>query len=550
MLNDINKFLLLLQDKKFNEARTFIDSQNIEIDNGNKYALKGILELEQKNYDQAIQYLKKASFIFPKNFAHNFNLAIAMGKKQQISDAIKQFKICISNNYRKEDSFLGLTELLIIKKKFNLAIKILLNIKNFNEKIYYQLSFLYKQTNSNQLAEKYILLALDKNPENINSLFLYAEVLRKLGKNKISIEIYNKILEINPNLKLTLVNIANCYGEIEMLHESIKFFNKYQTDDPNNIDVNYYDSQMKLKIGQFENKVFSNFDNRFFISERTVKQYYNINQKLWTGNYIDKLLVWSEQGIGDHIFFSKHLEEISSKVKNLIFLTSPRLVNLFKNYFYNKSNNNIKIDTLDNKIEDFDAHLPAGSIMRIINYNPKQNLRKASAFLKPKKEDNVFFSKHIDHKVLNIGLSWKSSNNKEIHRNIEFKTIMNSLNKNIKASFYNLQFDLNNDEIEEAKKNNLIFFNNLDYKKDIDKVASIIDNLDIVVTIQNTTAHLSCALNKKTYLLLPQGSRWYWGSENIDQWYKVATIFKQNKLFDWNEVLKLVERKIKNEQKL
>lgn len=550
MLNDVNKFLLLLQHKKFNEARSFIDSHKIKIDSGNKYALKGILELELKNYDQSIQYLKKASLIFPKNFAHNFNLAIAMGGKKQISDAIKQFKICINNNYRKEDSFIGVTELLITKKKFNLAIKILLSIKSFNEKIYYQLSFLYKQINLNQLAEKYILLALDKNPKNINSLFLYAEVLRKLGKNKISIEIYNKILEINPNLKLTWVSIANCYGEIEMYNESIKFYDKYLKHDPSNIDVNYYDCQIKLKIGQFENKVFSNFDNRFFISERTVKQYCDINQKLWSGNYVNKLLVWSEQGIGDHIFFAKHLEEVSSKVKNLIFLTSPRLVNLFKNYFYNRSNNNIKIDTLENRIKDFDAHLPAGSIMRMIKYSPQQNQEKASAFLKPKKEDNIFFSKHINRNVFNVGLSWKSSNYKEIHRNIDFKTIINSLNKNIKASFYNLQFDLNNHEIEEAKENSLIFFNNLDYKKDVDKIASIIDNLDIVITVQNTIAHLSCALNKKTYLLLPLGSRWYWGSENMDQWYKVATIFKQNKLFDWNEVLKLVKSKIKNEERL
>ena len=126
------------------------------------------MELELKNYYQAIQYLKEASFIFPKNFAHNFNLAIALGKNQQISKGIKQFRICISNNYKKEESLLGITELLISKKKFNFAIKILLNSKTFNEKIYYQISFLYNQIYSIQLAKKYILLALDKNPKNIN----------------------------------------------------------------------------------------------------------------------------------------------------------------------------------------------------------------------------------------------------------------------------------------------------------------------------------------------------------------------------------------------
>lgn len=537
----------LLQQKKFNEAKSLINSQNFGINESNKSALKGILEFELKNYDKAIHYLKEASFTFPKNFSHNFNLAIALGKNQQILKAIKQFRICINNNYKNEDSLLGITELLIDKKKFNFSIKLLLNSKLFSEKIYYQISFIYNKIYLAQPAEKYVLLALDKNPKNINSLFLYAEILRKLGKNLKAIEIYNKILEIDPNLKISLLSIANCYGEIEMYNESIKSYEKYLTHHPTSIDANYYYSQIKLKTGQFEDKIFLNFDNRFFISERATKQYYNINHKLWSGNYVDKLVVWSEQGIGDHLFFSKHLEEISLKVKNLIFLTSPRLVNLFKNYFKNKPFINIQIDSLENKVKDFNAHLPAGSIMRIIKYNSQQNFRKASRFLEPEQKDNAFFSKYINNKFLNVGLSWKSSNTKEIYRNINFEQIINTLNKNIKTQFYNLQFDLSSIEIEEAKKSNLIFFDNLDYKKDIDKVASIIENLDVVITVQNTIAHLSCALNKKTYLLLPLGSRWYWGSENVDQWYKVATIFKQNKLFDWDEVLKLVNSQLKNE---
>ena len=112
---------------------------------------------------------------------------------------------------------------------------------------------------------------------------------------------------IDPNLKISLLSIANCYGEIEMYNESIKSYEKYLTHHPTSIDANYYYSQIKLKTGQFEDKIFLNFDNRFFISERATKQYYNINHKLWSGNYVDKLVVWSEQGIGDHLFFSKHL---------------------------------------------------------------------------------------------------------------------------------------------------------------------------------------------------------------------------------------------------
>ena len=69
MIN-INKFMSLLQQKKFNEAKSLINSQNFGINESNKSALKGILEFELKNYDKAIHYLKEASFTFPKNFSH------------------------------------------------------------------------------------------------------------------------------------------------------------------------------------------------------------------------------------------------------------------------------------------------------------------------------------------------------------------------------------------------------------------------------------------------------------------------------------------------
>ena len=126
---------------------------------------------------------------------------------------------------------------------------------------------------------------------------------------------------------------------------------------------------------------------------------------------------------------------------------------------------------------------------------------------------------------------------------------MHIIKKIPNIKIHNLQFGLDKGEIDNININKLVYYKNVDYKNDLNTIAAIIENMDFVITIQNTVAHLSCALQKKTLLLLPMGSRWYWGLENFDRWYGCAKIFRQKKKFDWliplNELIKYVKNEIK-----
>ena len=71
----------------------------------------------------------------------------------------------------------------------------------------------------------------------------------------------------------------------------------------------------------------------------------------------------------------------------------------------------------------------------------------------------------------------------------------------------------------------------IDNFNDIDGLASLIDACDFVVSVSNTTAHISGAIGKKTYLMLPKnrGQLWYWSKENAKSiWYKSIEIFERN----------------------
>ena len=147
-------------------------------------------------------------------------------------------------------------------------------------------------------------------------------------------------------------------------------------------------------------------------------------------------------------------------------------------------------------------------------------------------------------KGFKIGLSWKSLNRNEQHRNISLQNLISILpHKN--CSLINLQFGDVSREISEVEKyffNKIHSIRDLDNFNNIDELSFLINNLDLVITIQNTTAHLSLGLHKKTFLLLPTNSRWHWGvSGEKSVWYPTAKIFRQSKLNYWEDVLNNVK---------
>jgi hypothetical protein len=70
---------------------------------------------------------------------------------------------------------------------------------------------------------------------------------------------------------------------------------------------------------------------------------------------------------------------------------------------------------------------------------------------------------------------------------------------------------------------------------------SLINKLDLVITIQNSTAHISLSIGKKTFVLLsykPPRFYWYGSSAEKSYWYPEAILYRQkNAEDDWKKIL-------------
>ena len=149
-------------------------------------------------------------------------------------------------------------------------------------------------------------------------------------------------------------------------------------------------------------------------------------------------------------------------------------------------------------------------------------------------------------------MSWISKNEDiGINKSISLETLNPLLSlKNI--TFIDLQY---NNTIDERKKfydtNNIKIekFEHIDNFNDLNGVTSLIEICDFVITISNTTAHLSGSLGKKTYLLLPKGKGllWYWSSKNKkSNWYPSIEILQQNVVGSWVSVINKLTKILKD----
>ncbi|NCV88374.1 MAG: glycosyltransferase, partial [Oxalobacteraceae bacterium] len=73
---------------------------------------------------------------------------------------------------------------------------------------------------------------------------------------------------------------------------------------------------------------------------------------------------------------------------------------------------------------------------------------------------------------------------------------------------------------------------------DFADTAAIISQLDWVISVDTSVAHLAAALGKETWIPLPKVSDWRWlEARNDSPWYSQVRLFRQSTAGDWNPIL-------------
>src|SRR5262249_36442723 len=115
------------------------------------------------------------------------------------------------------------------------------------------------------------------------------------------------------------------------------------------------------------------------------------------------------------------------------------------------------------------------------------------------------------------------------------------------CSFVSLQYGNVSDEIKEFNtthaKSIVEFPQEAVY--DFEELAGLIEALDLVVSVQNTTVHICGALGKTCLAMVPSQPEWRYGvSGNEMAWYSSIELFRQTRMGEWSEVVNNISARV------
>ena len=402
----------------------------------------------------------------------------------------------------------------------------------------------YKKFNDLENAKKNLKLAIQFKPNNENYFFELAEIYKEMKKFSNSKENFEKAIKIEPlniaaNVSYAIL-INDEFGETEKAKKIIFKFDKLF---PRHKNITTIKAWLLLNQGDYYNGWKAHNSNIIEIKNSMKLP----KSKLWNKEKLDgNLLVWSGQGIGDFIFFAKMIKLLKNYAKKILFICDTRLVPIYKRYFAKVVPEKFIIEK-SYQNERFSKHIASEMLGEFFANNIEQINHFSNEKLIPSaewdREINDFINSLPANK-LNVGLSWSTLNKIEHDKKSIPLDKFTEIFKKENVNFINLQFGKVKDEISSfTDKNKVKFYEykNLNITKEIDKLMSLINKLDLVITIQNSTAHISLSIGKKTFVLLSyKPPRFYWYGPNAEKsyWYPEAILYRQKDANqDWSKIL-------------
>ena len=378
-----------------------------------------------------------------------------------------------------------------------------------------------------------------------------SNALEKLRKFDEAISCCKKAIEIRPDFDLAFYNLGINAKHLRLYELSLDSLNMAIQLDPDNEKYKFAKATLLLLYEDFKNGWLL-FESRWKV-DNLYSPKIDSNYPTWTGNKNAKLLVWPEQGIGDHILYSALIPELKKKCSNLTILVDRRLVDLLSRSMGNLCT--IYPATIQYSELDYDEQISMGSLCQYLRNDEKDFLTTRNGFLKDDKiktlefkEDLLALCSQSNNKI--CGISWRSQTlGVGVHKSISLKNMIEILD--LKGyTFVSLQYGDTLDEIKEVKNElgiDIISFKKVDNFNDIDGLASLIQSCDTIISIDNVTCQLAGALGKEIHILLTLGSWWGWGVNRSDSpCYNSVKIYRQ----ETNETISCLIKKLNENFKI
>jgi tetratricopeptide (TPR) repeat protein len=395
------------------------------------------------------------------------------------------------------------------------------------------------------------LMALDNaiylQPSYAEAYMNRGNVLYEMADYQDAISWFDKAIALQSNYADAYSNKGNALVMLDRFEEAMQCFDQATAINPGFVDAYWHKAMMQLKLGEFESG-WQNYEARWFKTNGLKFQYSEIPRLESLENISGKrVLIWAEQGLGDTLQFCRYIEPLFHLGAHITFAVPLPLKQTLASL--SKFCNLVLLG--EGGVNDFDTQSPLLSLPLIFNTRI-DSIPKKIPYLYANEDKKLLYKKDIrSHDCLNVGLIWNGgfrADHPEMwainkRRNIELDQIA-VLKSMSGIDFYSLQKGDPAESELSARKNELWpdLIDCAPLLKDFSDTAALMENLDLIISVDTSSAHLAGALGKPVWILNRFDSCWRWlRDRGGSPWYPTAKIYQQKTPGDWEGVIARVK---------
>ncbi|MEG3937865.1 tetratricopeptide repeat protein [Microcoleus sp. S36b_A3] len=459
----------------------------------------GWLKQQLGETDAAIVYYQAALKLDPNLVEAAHNLGKVFTEKNQFDDAETCYLHALKINPKLTYSLLGLGRVLQQQNKLTEALTC------------------YQQ-------------AVEIEPQNPDAQNNIGAFYHEQGNTKAAIDHYRQALSLKPDFVDAINNLGHALVDLGNFQEAFYCHRRALELQPDNATAHLEFSLTLLLFGDYQ-RGFAEYEWRWRTPTLQPRQFL---QPLWDGSDLQgkTILLHVEQGLGDSIQFIRYAPILRSRGAKIMVACYPELMRLFATV--------AGIEYLSVSFEGlpvFDFHAPLMSLPRILG-TTLETIPANIPYLTPPAECKFALASDAKFKV---GIVWAGNptRRKDNQRSCSLSDFI-PLFEVAGIAFYSLQKNLS--ESDRTLLNHHLVPDLSPHLNDLADTASAISQLDLVISVDTSVAHLAGALGKPVWVLLSFAPDWRWLLDREDNpWYPTARLFRQSQPQNWQQLFQDVQ---------
>jgi tetratricopeptide (TPR) repeat protein/ADP-heptose:LPS heptosyltransferase len=360
-----------------------------------------------------------------------------------------------------------------------------------------------------------------------------ATALEKKGDLSEAEKSYRFAIECDPRFVEALNNLGSLLRKQSRIDEAMSIWNQALAIRPDFASAQWNLALATLARGDYK-RGWPLYESRFRC-EHSQHSWREYGVPRWQGEPLvgKTLFLHSEQGIGDTIQFARFIPILAQRGARVILGCHAELIELMRTV-----PGIADVVAMDASTPTFDAHLQLMSLPFILR-TTLDTIPSTVPYLSADPDRAAQWARRFaDVDGLKVGLVWagRSTHHDDAFRSMALATLQ-PLAHAQGVHFFSLQKGEAADEIERVSA----AFPISDLGRELNDfrdTAAVVENLDLLISVDTSPAHLAGALGKPVWTLLASSPDFRWMYDREDTpWYPTMRLFRQKRRGEWSDVI-------------